>query len=204
MNRDQKIQTSLTAAEKAQLETAARQHRRTVADYTRIAILYQVNNDLGGGIPEEDEIPSSPPNYPPYPPYVYHHITDVIGDVIEHMREENYEPAITFWKAESGDTISEPCSAMCHVILRIQAGHIMESVMQDLIRHLQIIAPQELIRHLAGVMWPCAWLPAGACDSDPTVVEVADELLFTPDLNQAKAVLSALADQTLPGQKNHR
>lgn len=204
MNRDQKIQTSLSAAEKAQLETAARQHRRTVADYTRLAILYQVNQDLG--VPEEEKgiVPAWADPPPAYGHSQYHVVTDAIADVIEHMAIENYESAITFWKAETGDTICEPCNAICHLLLRVQGGLIKESVIKDAIRHLQSIAPMELIRHLNGVMWPCSWLPTSAFDGDPTVVEIADELLFTPDLNQAKAVFSALADQTLPGQRNHR
>lgn len=191
MKRDQNLNIRLTAAEKASIEAAARAQRRPAADYARLAIL----SELEGG-----DIPVETPDFPLTSQYV----TGIIADVIETMTEENYEPAITFWKAEAGDLICEPCSAMCHLLIHSQAGRIRISVREDLFRLLAPIAHDHaLIRHLNGVMWPCQWLPLSAFQDDQTVVEIAGESLFTPDLNQAKAVLSALADQTLPTQKYH-
>lgn len=205
MNRDQKIQTSLTAVEKAFLNAAAQKYRRTVADYVRLAIMEKVNEDLAD---ESSDVPVPAPvpawaDPPPSGPY--QHVTDAIAHVIEFMTEENYEPTITFWKSEAGDLICEPCSAMCHLLIHTQAGRIRTSVREDLYRQLASIAPDnELIRLLNGVMWPCEWLPDGAFQDDQTVVEIAGDYLFTPDLQQAKYVLSSLADQTLPTQRNHR
>lgn len=191
MKRDQNLNIRLTAEEKARIEAAAREQRRPAADYARLAILSELQ---GGDIPVET----------PAETLTSQHITGVIADVIETMTEENYEPAITFWKSEAGDLICEPCSAMCHILIHTQAGRIRTSVTEDLIRQLAPICPDhQLVRLLNGVMWPCEWLPAGAFQDDQIVVEIAGDYLFTPDLQQAKFILSSLADQTLPTQKYH-
>ena len=194
MKRDQNLNIRLTAEEKTRIEIAAREQRRTAADFARLAILSKL---------ESEDIPVETPADTPADTLPSQYITGVIADVIDDLTEENYEPAITFWKSEAGDLISEPCSAMCHILIHTQAGRIRTSVREDLYRQLAPIAPDnELVRLLSGVMWPCEWLPAGAFQEDLTVVEIAGDYLFTPDLNQAKAVLSALADQTLPTQKS--
>ena len=191
MKRDQNLNIRLTASEKARIEIAAREQRRTAADYARLAILSELESGIESVETPADTLTSQ-------------YVTGVIADVIETMTEENYEPAITFWKSEAGDLICEPCSAMCHILIHTQAGRIKTSVREDLIRQLAPICPDsELVRLLNGVMWPCEWLPDGAFQDDPTVVEIAGDYLFTPDLLQAKFILSSLADQTLPTQKFH-
>lgn len=191
MKRDQNLNIRLTASEKARIEAAAREQRRTAADYARLAILSELESGIESVETPADTLTSQ-------------YVTGVIADVIDDLTEENYEPAITFWKAQAGDLISEPCSAMCHILIHTQAGRIRTSITEDLILQLEPICPDsQLVRLLNGVMWPCEWLPAGAFNDDQIVVEIAGDHLFTPDLQQAKAILSALADQTLPTQRNH-
>ena len=191
MKRDQNLNIRVTAAEKASIEAAARAQRRTAADYARLAIL----SELEGG-----DIPVEGPYYWDSGPY--HHVTDAIAHVIETMTEENYVPFCTFAKAVAGETIGEPCSAVCHLLLHLQAGIIKENVWHDAYQHLLSIADAMLVKKLSDKHWPIHWLPTEPGKQIDTF-EIAGEIVFSPDLNQAKAVLSALADQTLPGQKNH-
>lgn len=192
MKRDQNLNIRLTAEEKARIESAAREHRRTAADYARIAILSELE---GGDIPVE-----TPEQWDSGP---YHHVTDAIAHVIEFMTEENYVPFCTFGKARSGDMICEPCSAVCHLLLKLQGGIIKENVWYDAFQHLLPIADAKLVKQLSNKHWPIHWLPKEPWLQISTF-EIEGEIVFTPDLNQARQVLNALADQTLPTQRNHQ
>lgn len=204
MNRDQKIQTSLTKAEKAFLEAAAKLHRRTVANYVRLAIMYQVNNDLAlGDIPDETEVPAPVPAWADPPPngHVTLHesrITQAIVDVIENLNDENYMAYAVYTNSGSKQVISKPYSAACHLLDRLQGDILNQDVIRDLTVHLAPIANADLVKRLCMKTWPVAWL------SNTTGLELIDgNEYFTPDLQQAKFILSSLADQTLPGQTNH-
>lgn len=188
MNRDQKIQTSLTKAEKAFLNAAAQKYRRTVADYVRLAIMEKVNEDLAD---ESNDVP--PPSGP------YHHVTEAIVDVIENLNDENYMAYAVYTNSGSGQVISEPCSAACHLLIRFQGEILNQDVIKDLTVHLSPVADADLVKRLCMKTWPVAWL------SDTTGLELIDgKEYFTPDLQQAKFILLSLAEFDLPTQRNHR
>ena len=195
MNRDQKIQTSLTAVEKAFLNAAAQKYRRTVADYVRLAIMEKVNEDLAD---ESNDVPAPVPAWADPPPSgPYHHVTQAIVDVIEYLNDENYMAYAVYTNSGSGQVISEPCSAACHLLIKLQSTILNQDVIKDLTVHLAPIANADLVKRLCMKTWPVAWL------SDTTGLELIDgKEYFTPDLQQAKFILSSLADQTLPTQRN--